>query len=510
MIPLPANVVEALGWTLLHSLWQGASIAAALWTALLFLRKASPQARYLASCTALALMALCPIATFGVLYQPTPAEPTALITSEMRTIEIAASPEASDRPALPRDTLAPSTQVPTTPTTISPLGGVELQATLARSHPYLVSAWLIGVLLLAARLLAQYLYLHRLRRRATPAPAIWQHHLEVLAHRLDLKRTVTLLTSSPLDTPAVLGFLKPAVLLPASALTGLSREQLEAILTHELAHIRRYDALVNLIQTALETLLFYHPAAWWVSAQIRAEREHCCDDTAVALCGNPLAYAKALANLEGLRAAPKLAPAMSEGKLLRRIRRVVGLPVAGERPSSWVVGALLVGVLLFSGLALTLTPATASTKAPESDALHNHLAPAAAMPPDRHTIWTTVTEGVVFDEDLRILDPNGYLLLEERAGSTTRLLYVTRGDDPNDLVYKYVVNGEVQPFDNAARAWFATMRGDLAIFTRRSRRRSVSSQPSHRPSKHLHLLCPGRSRCQFHPPAEHHCLSGAG
>ena len=94
------------------------------------------------------------------------------------------------------------------------------------------------------------------------------------------------------EVPTVIGWLRPVVLMPASALSGMGPQQLEAILAHELAHIRRHDYLVNLLQTVVETLLFYHPAVWWLSGRIRVERENCCDDLAVSLCGDPYAYAE--------------------------------------------------------------------------------------------------------------------------------------------------------------------------------------------------------------------------
>jgi len=158
------------------------------------------------------------------------------------------------------------------------------------------------------------------------------------------------------------------VLVPASTLAGLSPQQLEAILAHELAHVRRHDYLANLLQTAVETLLFYHPAVWWVSAQIRRERENCCDDLAVAVCGDRLGYARALVDLEGLRIeAPRLALAASGGSLTDRIRRLVGVP---GRPSRrpWAAG-LLALALLPAGAAVELacsgkTAADAPASAP--------------------------------------------------------------------------------------------------------------------------------------------------
>ena len=118
-----------------------------------------------------------------------------------------------------------------------------------------------------------------------------------LSRRLHITRAITLFESTLVDVPTVIGFVKPVILLPASVLGGLTPQQLEAILAHELAHIRRHDYIVNLLQSLLETLLFYHPAVWWLSRRIRIEREHCCDDLAVSLCGDPLVYARALADL---------------------------------------------------------------------------------------------------------------------------------------------------------------------------------------------------------------------
>ncbi len=174
-----------------------------------------------------------------------------------------------------------------------------------------------------------------------------------LCRRLEIRRAVAFLESSAVSVPMVVGWLRPVVLVPASTLTGLSPRQLEAILAHELAHVRRHDYLVNLLQTAVETLLFYHPAVWWVSVQIRRERESCCDDLAVAVCGDRLGYARALVDLESLRTpAPRLVLAASGGSLSDRVRRLVGAP---GRPSRrpWAAG-LLALALLPAGAAVQL------------------------------------------------------------------------------------------------------------------------------------------------------------
>ncbi len=157
-----------------------------------------------------------------------------------------------------------------------------------------------------------------------------------------------LLASASATVPFVVGWLRPVVLVPAALLTGLHPAEVEAIFAHELAHIRRHDFLVNLLQNVVETLLFYHPAVWWMSAQIRMEREHCCDDVAAAVCGGALDYARALVALERLRPATGLMVAASGGSLLERIRRLAGARDNGR--SAWPLPAL--GLFLAAAIAL--------------------------------------------------------------------------------------------------------------------------------------------------------------
>src|SRR5205085_11492852 len=152
---------------------------------------------------------------------------------------------------------------------------------------------------------------------------VWQETLARLARRLRVSRPVRLCASALVEVPTVVGWLRPVVLLPVCALTALSAPQLEALIAHELAHIRRHDYLCNLLQTIIETLLFYHPAVWWLSKRVRIEREHCCDDAAVAATGDVLVYARALTALEQLRRrpAPALVIAANGGSLMQRIQR---------------------------------------------------------------------------------------------------------------------------------------------------------------------------------------------
>ena len=154
-----------------------------------------------------------------------------------------------------------------------------------------------------------------------------------------IRRVVVLLESARVEVPMVVGWLRPAILVPVAALSGLAVPELEAILAHELAHIRRHDYLVNILQCVVETLVFYHPATWWISGVIRREREHCCDDIAVAACRDRLTYARALATMEGLRApAFSLSPAANGGILLARVRRILEPQEESMRPVRILVG----------------------------------------------------------------------------------------------------------------------------------------------------------------------------
>ncbi len=226
--------------------------------------------------------------------------------------------------------------------------------------PYLVVFWGIGVLGLSVRLLGGLWYLRKLRTSLTkPVSTMLMSQLHSVSERLGLARSVQLRESLAVTVPLVVGWLRPMILLPSSVITGLSVRQLEMILAHELAHIRRHDYLVNLLQSVIETLLFYHPAVWWVSARIRHEREHCCDDLAVKVCGgDKRSYAQALADLDDLRPKMQFVQAASGGSLLKRILRLAdkALPKALE-PRQWLAGLsmIAVSVVMFIVLGISLT-----------------------------------------------------------------------------------------------------------------------------------------------------------
>ncbi len=195
----------------------------------------------------------------------------------------------------------------------------------------LVEFWLAGVLFFTLRTAGSLIYLERLRRAASlsVAPALLAKCRE-LQSRLGITRIIRFCECRWLDAPAVIGWFRPVVLLPVRALTGLTEDQIEAVIAHELAHIRRFDAFVNLFQVVVESLLFFHPAVWWLNKRVRIERENCCDDVAVAACGNHLGYARALTTMEEWRATPAFSLAANGSPLAARISRILGVRHAPE------------------------------------------------------------------------------------------------------------------------------------------------------------------------------------
>ncbi len=231
--------------------------------------------------------------------------------------------------------------------------------------PWFVGAWFAGVALFSFRLFTGWLKILSLRSRHNQAvDAAWLEKLQRLKQRLGVSRPVRMLQSWAVEVPTAIGWLCPVILLPASSLVGLTPWQIESILAHELAHIRRHDYLVNLLQCLAETLLFYHPAVWWVSKCIRAERENCCDDLAVQVCGDALGYAQALAALEELRSSPATLAMAANGKpLLQRIRRLLGQGTESKQTLLASNSGGILGILLVLALLITL-PLAHSQKAP--------------------------------------------------------------------------------------------------------------------------------------------------
>lgn len=288
------NFVPALGWVLLYFVWQGVIVGSVSAVLLWLLRHASARWRY-AVCALALLLCLC-----------------------IPTVHLLSLLSGTSLVQLPMD--AP------------PAWRAALQAWM----PALVLAWSAGVGLMSLRLCLGLAWVGKLRRQAVAAPAIWQARLDALALRMGLhgSRQVPLKLHAGLSSPVTVGFWRPVILLPAALLSGMPVALLEALLAHELAHVRRWDYLINLLQSVAEALLFFHPVVWWLSARMRAEREQVADALAAQVLQDPQQLATALHALSLHTAAPQhsgLLMSARGGALLTRIERLMapGLDTAG-------------------------------------------------------------------------------------------------------------------------------------------------------------------------------------
>jgi len=327
----------ALTWALVDFVWQGTLVALVLLTALQTVGRRSARVRYGLAAIALAALIAMPVMTTVSRLQ---------ITSVGR---------------------APATAVPFTIfasrehqfSADAQFGSAGAHPLLIRLQPWVLPVWSLGVLLLSLRLVAGGLEVRTLRRHVSVADDSLRERVAILATRMGLHRPVQVVASSRADGPSVIGWLRPLILLPPATLMGLTATQLDAVLAHELAHIRRHDYLVNVVQMVAETLLFYHPAVWWVSRRLRIARELCCDDEAVRVCGDPTAYARALVTMAKLQL-PAMVMGSTGGSLTDRVRRLLGVSRAEPKRSA-AFGVLALAIVFvtisFAGVSAQQTPA---------------------------------------------------------------------------------------------------------------------------------------------------------
>lgn len=329
------NWIEPLAWTLLHSLWQAAAIA--LLARVVTGAVRSRSAAFAATVHAVALAAVFVAAVTTCAYKMQSARPAPPLSSSQPLPSVTQTAVASDLPAV-----------------------ANVQRNLPQDlFPIVVAVWAAGVSLMSLRLVAGALWLRRLRRSAVPwADEKWQAKFGQWLADLGIRRTVRLCTTLAHETPAIIGYFKPLVLLPAALVARLAPEQLEAVILHELMHIRRHDYLVNLLRVAAETLFFFNPAVWWISRAIRLEREVACDQLVAEHTGNKLGYAKTLLRLEELHLAEtgRLALAANAGPLKTRIARLLAIDRPAPAFAAWTglaCVALLLAALAAFGLPKT-------------------------------------------------------------------------------------------------------------------------------------------------------------
>lgn len=304
------ELIYALGWTVVHSLWQGILIALIMAGALIGLQSKSSKLRYEIAGLSLFMVLISALVTFIILYHN-------------------ASPEIMDHSIL----------ISGTTTNLAAMEGTSTWSDLYYNSmayfnqylPLIVLVWMLGASLFMLRLMGGLAYIQKLKHQhnKTISP-IWQQKMKQLAQKMPLKKSVKVVESALVQVPMVIGYFKPMILIPIAAVNRLSEAEIEAVLAHELAHVVRNDYVLNFCFSFIEILFYYHPAVWWISSSIDAERENCCDDMAIKVCGNSMIYAKTLLSLQELKTTvPQFALPFStknKGALINRIKRILNQP----------------------------------------------------------------------------------------------------------------------------------------------------------------------------------------
>jgi len=382
---------QRLSWTLLHFVWQGFLVMGAVAVLGWLHPAARAESRHALALLGLAVMALCPLVTFALL----PAAAT-------RDVALAPGPDLPGPPSRefePNAAATPAPEPPAIPDPSAPAGSlasephapspyplstpqrssteveqenwrVRLQRYGAAIQPYAVLAWLAGVLALSLRLLVSLGGIRLLLQGRRPIPQELAARVAELAQRLGLTKPLRVFLSDRVREAVLVGIWRPMVLLPAAWLLEMTPEVLEAVIAHELAHIRRWDLWTNLLQRLVEALLFYHPAVWWLSHRMSLQREMCADNLAVVVTGGRVTYARVLELLGRRRLrlpAPQFGTAMGGTKmaLLSRVRNVLGIVPAEQRLRWWPAGlaALLVPLVLWgASLGASGNPPEAKTE----------------------------------------------------------------------------------------------------------------------------------------------------
>jgi len=370
-------LVAALGWALLNFVWQGVLISCSVALAMQLLRRARPQTRYAVACGAMLLCLLLPLASvIASLHSGNQNGSSSgrILGSLVSTLYAGTTGNSDDVSSSGID--AGSSASGSSKGSASAVGtsaggwhalgrlGRALQddseRVLRQQLPWIVGLWLTGGVLMTLRLVLGLQWVAtRTQRSAYTINHYWQRRMALLASRCDMRRDVRLGVAEGIDSPITAGCWRPIILVPVSLISGMPPDLLEALLAHELAHIRRHDYLVNLLQSAIEILLFYHPSVWALSRRIRIEREQIADDLAVDMLGQPHKLAQALAQLDQFQFdSTQLAHAAHGGNLMSRISRLVR---PHSEPASRKLALPLLG--LFAAGAMLYAHATADTGA---------------------------------------------------------------------------------------------------------------------------------------------------
>jgi beta-lactamase regulating signal transducer with metallopeptidase domain len=327
------ELINALGWSIFHILWQGVILVLFLGLLLRLLRNKSSNVRY-----GIAILGL--VAIVGL---------SAMNFVQNYNKSANSDTEPTYYPEISKNVLFDFGDTENDFYTLSTYDDIKsMVSKVDKYFPFMVNLWILGVVFFTIKFIFGFLYTIRLKNTKTrPVSNQWIKRFENIQNKLHLRKSITFLESYIIKIPVVLGHLKPVVLVPAEMLTGMPANQIEAIIAHELAHIKRNDYIINVLQTIVETIFFFHPAVWYISAQIRKERENCCDDMALNVCKESIVYAKALVSIQELtfnRHYSAVAFSGNKKHVLNRIKRMIMKP----KEKSNITDKLIAAFIIFS------------------------------------------------------------------------------------------------------------------------------------------------------------------
>ena len=366
-----------VGWTLIHSLWQIALIGGLFWGINRALERQSANLRYVVGCVAMLLMLVVPVWWLVFMTSTTPVggaiDSAALSTGEVHPVD--RSEFVGWPKSLPTDRRG-EIEIHSTSLRVQTASGSKIES-LEKWHGtarFIAAIWFIGVLLLLLRPALGFAHAGRLCRVGrADAPESIQRLLHRVAEAMKVRAVIQVAQSTLAKAPCVVGWCRPVILLPAAAVSGLTTAELESILAHELAHIRRHDYLVNLAQMAIETLLFFHPVVWWVSRCVRREREYCCDDLALQVCGDREVLTDALLAVGGVNARSRLAIASDGTVLFERVERILKPnnvnDTASQGPRARIVAVVCLALLAVAWRAFSGSESESQNESPQQQAI---------------------------------------------------------------------------------------------------------------------------------------------
>lgn len=344
---IPEKIEYALGWMVIHSIWQGLAIAILWGIALVILQKKSAQLRYLLANLALFSILVCAVITFDIYYQ----KPSKQLNIQSINGKIVTNIKPTNEVSISEKPLMASTSETNAEFGQKRFSMNNLKEYFNEYLPLIVMAWLLGMVAFLLRLLGNVSYVYYLKRRINfPADEYWITMLDDLVKRTGLAKGIALVESAMVRTPQLIGYLKPMILFPLGMINRMSAAEVEAVLAHEIAHILRRDYLFNIVQSVIEAIFYYHPATWWLSGQIRDERESACDEVAIAMInGNTMNYAKALVTVQEMAHFPMssalaFAGQARKSQLMNRLQKILNINQNKSNAMEKTIAACLIGL----------------------------------------------------------------------------------------------------------------------------------------------------------------------